>query len=229
LPKHRHPLPAEAVAGKFDERTIFSTRHGKTYSKRNTKPKQPNTKAQLEARAAFSWAMRLWQRWLKRDEREAWRAFAGKQKKVDRLTGGVTFPMGHSVFIRHAVHCRRAGYDPPRLPPKGLSPQPVPVDLSPNGKGLLLKWDTEEAEVFGRPVKGGEGASLLRVDIRLAVTEAWNRPYDSLYSTIAIVPFSDGKYLFSPVKPGKHYSFALRVLTTDGQASRPFRTSLILE
>jgi hypothetical protein len=173
--------------------------------------------------------MRLWQRWLKRDEREAWRAFAARQKKVDQVTGGVTYPMGHSVFIRHAVHCRRAGFDPPRLPPKGLSPQPIPVDLSPKGKGLLLKWDTDEAKVFGRPVKGDEGASLLRMDIRLAVTEAWRKPYESLYSTVAIVPFSDGKYLFSPVKPGKHYSFAARVLTPDGQASRPSRTSLILE
>jgi hypothetical protein len=229
MPKRRTPLPAAAASGKLDEKTIFSTRHGKGYSKRYAKPKQPNTKAQLEARAAFSWAMRLWQRWLKGPEREAWRAFAGKQKRVDRVTGGVTYPMGHSVFIRHAVHCRRAGYDPPRLPPKGLSPQPISVDLSPKGKGLLLKWDTDEAKVFCRPVKGGEGASLLKVDIRLAVTEAWNRPYDSLYSTIAIVPFSDGRYLFSPVKSGKHYSFAIRVLTPDGQASRPFRTSLILE
>ena len=84
--------------------------------------------------------------------------------------------------------------------------------------------------LFLRALNGAlEGPSLLRMDIRLAVTEAWNRPYDSLYSTIAIVPFSDGRYLFSPVKPGKHYSFALRVLTTDGQASRPFRVSLILE
>jgi hypothetical protein len=229
MPKPPTPIPSQAASGKFDEKVIFSTRHGKSYSKRNTKPKQPNTKAQLEARAAFSWAMRLWRRWLKGPEREAWRTFAGKQKKVDRVTGGVTFPMGHSVFIRHAVHCRRAGFDPPRLPPKGLSPQPVPVDLSPRGKGLLLKWDTGEAEVFGRPVKGGEGASLLRMDIRLAVTEAWRKPYESLYSTVAIVPFSEGKYLFSPVKPGKHYSFALRVLTPDGQASRPSRTSLILE
>ncbi len=53
--------------------------------------------------------------------------------------------------------------------------------------------------------------------------------HESLYSTIAIVPLSEGRYLFSPVKPGKNYSFAIRVLTPDGQASRPFRISLILE
>jgi len=49
MPNRRNPLPSEAVAGKMDEQTIFSTRHGKTYSKRNTKPKQPNTKAQKAA------------------------------------------------------------------------------------------------------------------------------------------------------------------------------------
>jgi hypothetical protein len=228
MPKRRNPLPSEAVSGKMDEETIFSTRHGKTYSKRNTKPKQPNTKAQKEVRANFSWAMRLWQRWLSMDEREAWRAFAAKQKKVDRMTGTVTFPMGHSVFIRHAVHCRRAGFDPPRLPPEGLSPQPIPLDLRPKGKGLLLQWDPVPTRVFGRAVKQGEAASKLKLEICLAVTPAWNKPYESLYSTQAIVPFSKGRHLYSPLQAGKRYSFSCCVLTPDGQKSRPFRISLAL-
>lgn len=229
MTKFPKPPPSEAVSGKMDEETIFSTRHGKTYSKRYARPRQPNSPAQKEARAAFSWAMRLWQRWLKGPEREAWRAFAAKQKKVDRVTGGVTFPMGHSVFIRHAVHCRRAGYDPPHLPPKGLSPQPVPVGLSQKGKGILLVWDPSESKVFGRPVKGGKGGSLMKMEIRLAVTEAWRNPYASLYSTLAIVPFAEGEYLYSRVRPGKHYSFSCRVLTPEGQASRALPVSLVLD
>lgn len=228
MAKLPNPFHSGDVAGKMDGQTIFSTRHGKTYSKRNTKPKQPNTKAQKEVRANFSWAMRLWQRWLKEPEREAWRAFAAKQKRVDRVTGTVTFPMGHSVFIRHAVHCRRAGFEPVRLPPAGLSPQPIPIELSPKGKGLLLSWVPDETQVFRRPVKGGEGISKLKIEICLAVTPAWNKPYESLYSTLAIVPFSKGRYLYSPLQHGKRYSFSCSVLTSDGQKSRPSRISLAL-
>jgi len=49
MPKRRIPIPSVAASGKMDEETIFSTRHGKSYSKRYAKPKQPNTKAQKEA------------------------------------------------------------------------------------------------------------------------------------------------------------------------------------
>lgn len=229
MPKLRNPLHSDGASGKLDDGTVLVWRYGKTYSRRLVQPKQPNTKAQKETQRRFAWAMRQWQRWLKEDEREAWRAYAKKIKKVDRVTLGTTHPLGHTIFLRAAITCRRAGFDIPRLPPKSTSLSPVILRLSPEGKGLLIQWEPSDSGLVRRGAPPCAPTSAPKLELSLAVTEAWKKPWESLYSTLAIMPLAKGRYHYSPVKPGKRYSFSSRVLTSDGQASLPFRLSLVLE
>jgi len=228
MPKLRDPLHSGGAAGKLDENTVFSNWHGRTYAKRHVVPKQPNTKAQKETYARMSWAMKLWQRWLTEDDREAWRGYARKRKRVDRLTGADVRAPGHTVFVGSAIQCRRAGFEPPRKPPSGPEPQPVGLGLAPKGKGLLIQWDTDLSAIFGPSYKAKPDVPLPKVELRMAVTPAWVRPYESLFRTLAFIPLSKGQYLLSPVQKGRRYSFLSRIIAPNGHISRPSFNFLIL-
>jgi len=221
MPKHRNPLQSGQVSGKMDENRIFATLRGQTYSKRYVVPKQPNTKAQKETYARMSWAMRLWQRWLTEDDREAWRGYARKRKRVDRLTGADVRAPGHTVFVGAAIQCKRAGFEAPRNPPSGPEPQPVGLDLVAKGKGLLIQWDRDLSAIFGPSYKANPKDPPPKVELRMAVTPAWVRPYESLFRTLAFIPLSKGQYLLTPVERGKRYSFLSRVIAPSGHISRP--------
>ena len=221
MPKLRNPLQSGGAAGKLNEETVLSNYQGRTYSKRFTPPKQPNTKAQKETYARMSWAMKLWQRWLTEEDREAWRGYARRRKRVDRLTGADVRAPGHTVFVGSAIQCRRAGFEAPRKPPSGPEPQPVGLDLVAKGKGLLIRWDKDLSAIFGPSFKANPKDSLPKVELRMAVTPAWVRPYESLFRTLAFIPLSKGQYPLSPVQKGKRYSFLTRVIAPNGYISRP--------
>lgn len=229
MAKVRKPVFSEAASGKMDEETVLVERYGKTHRRRYVVPKQPGTRAQKETYARMAWAVRLWQRWLKESEREAWRAFAKTQKKLDRFSGQATRASGHMHFIRSAIQCRRAGFEPQRLPPMDPNPQPVLFELTPVGKGLLVRWDPEDAGVLLKPSQGRSSTLEPKLELCLAVTDAWKRPWESLYTTLAFVPLTKGRYRYAPVRKGKRYSFSSRVIAPDGQTSLPVRISLILE
>jgi len=228
MPKHRLPLQSGQVSGKMDENRVFATLRGQTYSKRYVVPKQPNTKAQKETYARMSWAMKLWQRWLTEEDREAWRGYARKRKRVDRLTGADVRAPGHTVFVGSAIQCKRAGFEAPRKPPSGPEPQPVGLGLVAKGKGLLIQWDRDLSAIFGPSYKANPKDPLPKVELRMAVTPAWVRPYESLFRTLAFVPLSIGQYLLSPVQKGRRYSFLTRIIAPNGYISRPSFNYLIL-
>jgi hypothetical protein len=239
MPKLRNPLQSGGAAGKLNEETVLSNYQGRTYSKRFTPPKQPNTKAQKETYARMSWAMKLWQRWLTEDDREAWRGYARRRKRVDRLTGADVRAPGHTVFVGSAIQCRRAGFEAPRKPPSGPEPQPVGLGLVPKGKGLLIQWDTDLSAIFGPSYKanpkdllskrsGDPDLSGPKVELRMAVTPAWVRPYESLFRTLAFIPLSKGQYFLSPIKRDMRYSFLSRIIAPNGYISRPSHNFLIL-
>jgi len=212
----------------MDENRVFATLRGQTYSKRFTSPKQPNTRAQKETYARMGWAMRLWQRWLTEEDREAWRGYARKRKRVDRLTGADVRAPGHTVFVGSAIQCRRAGFEPPRKPPSGPEPQPVGLGLVAKGKGLLIQWDKGLSAIFGPSYKANPKDPLPKVELRMAVTPGWVRPYESLFRTLAFIPLSKGQYLLSPVQKGRRYSFLSRIIAPNGYISRPSFNFLIL-
>ena len=228
MTKVRKPLLSEAASGKMDEESVFSTWSGRTYRKRFTSPKQPNTKAQKETYARMSWAMKLWQRWLTEDDREAWRGYARRRKRMDRLTGADVRAPGHTVFVGSAIQCKRAGFEPPRKPPSGPEPQPVGLGLAPKGKGLLIQWDKDLSAIFGPSYKAHPKDPLPKVELRMAVTPAWVRPYESLFWTLAFIPLSKGQYLLRPVQKGRRYSFLSRIIAPNGHISRPSFNYLIL-
>jgi hypothetical protein len=229
MPKHRYPLQSGQVSGKMYENRVFATLRGQTYSKRYVVPKQPNTKAQKETYVRMSWAMRLWQRWLSEDDREAWRGYARRRKRGDRLTGVDVRAPGHTVFVGSAIQCKRAGFEPPRKPPSGPEPQPVGLGLAAKGKGLLIQWDRDLSAIFGPSFKAHPKDPLPKVELRMAVTPAWVRPYESLFRTLAFIPLSKGQYLLNPVQKGRRYSFLSRVIAPNGYISRPSFNFLILQ
>jgi len=228
MAKHRLPLQSGNVSGKMDENRVFATLRGQTYSKRYVVPKQPNTKAQKETYARMAWAMKLWQTWLSEEDREAWRGYARRRKRVDRLTGADVRAPGHTVFVGSAIQCKRAGFEPPRKPPSGPEPQPVGLGLAPKGKGLSIQWDKDLSVIFGPSYKANSKDPLPKVELRMAVTPGWVRPYESLFRTLAFIPLSKGQYLLSPVQKGRRYSFLTRIVAPNGHISRPSFQFLIL-
>jgi hypothetical protein len=212
----------------MDENRVFATLRGQTYSKRFTPPKQPNTKAQKQAQDRMAWAVKLWQRWLSEEEREAWRGYSVKGRKRSSVTLEGTRPPGNTLFIRSAIQCKRAGFEPPRLPPKDPEPQPVELSLVLKGKGLLIQWSPDLSWVLGPSVKARSKSSQPKVELSLAVTSPWLKAYISLFRALTIVPLSQGKHLLSPIPKDKRYSFLSRVITPDGQISRPSRVQFVL-
>jgi len=228
MSKHRLPLQSGNVSGKMDGNRVFATRGGQTYSKRYVVPKQPNTKAQKQAQDRMAWAVKLWQRWLSEEEREAWRGYSVRSRKRSPVTLEGTRPPGNTLFIRAAIQCKRAGFEPPRLPPKDPEPQPVELSLALKGKGILIQWNPDLSWVLGPGVKGRSKGSQPKVELSLAVTSPWLKAYLSLFRALAIVPLSQGKFLLSPISKAKRYSFLARVITPDGQISRPSRVQFVL-
>jgi hypothetical protein len=228
MPKHRYPLQSGEVSGKMDENRVFATLRGQTYSKRYVVPKQPNTKAQKQAQDRMAWAVSLWQRWLSEDEREAWRGYSVKGRKRSPVTLEGTRPPGNTLFIRAAIQCKRAGFAPPRLPPKDPEPQPVELSLVLKGKGLLIQWNPDLSWVLGPSAKARSKGPLPKVELSLAVTPPWKKSYLSLFRALTIVLLSQGKYLLSPISKAKRYSFLSRIITPDGQISRPSRVAFVL-
>jgi hypothetical protein len=176
----------------------------------------------------MGWAMRLWQTWLSEEDCEAWRRYAHKWKRVDRLTGVDVRAPGHTVFVGSAIQCKRAGFEAPRRPPSGPEPQPVGLGLVAKGKGLLIQWDKDLSAIFGPSYKAHPKDPPPKVELRMAVTPGWVRPYESLFRTQAFIPLSKGQYLLSPVQKGKRYSFLSRIIAPSGHISRPSHNFLIL-
>jgi hypothetical protein len=228
MSKHLLPLQSGQVSGKVDENRVFATRGGRTYSKRYVVPKQPNTKAQKQAQDRMAWAVKLWQRWLTEEEREAWRGYSVKGRKKSPVTLEGSRPPGYTLFIRSAIQCKRAGFAPPRLPPRDPEPQPVELSLSLKRKGILVEWDPDVSWVLGPSTKTRSKGPLPKVELSLAVTPPWKKAYLSLFRALTIVLLSQGKYLLSPISKAKRYSFLSRIITPDGQISRPSRVQFVL-
>jgi hypothetical protein len=228
MAKHRNPLQSGQVSGKMDENRVFSTYKGQTYSKRFTPPKQPNTKAQKQAQDRMAWAVKLWQRWLPEEEREAWRGYSVKGRKRSPVTLEGTRPPGNTLFIRSAIQCKRAGFEPPHLPPRDPEPQPVELSLIQKGKGVLVEWDSDLSWVLGPSAKARSKGPLPKVELSLTVTSPWKKAYLSLFRALAIVPLGKGKHVLTPIAKDKRYSFLSRVITPDGQISRPSRVAFVL-
>jgi len=153
MPKLRKPLFSDGATGKMDEETVFSSRLGKSYRKRYAKPKQPNSESQKESKKTFAWAIKTWQKELTDEDREAWRAFARKNKDVDPFTLTQIKPPAHALFLRYATQAKRAGYPVPKKPPQSPRPQPLSFTLAKKGEGVKIRWEAPHPNL---PPKGEE-------------------------------------------------------------------------
>jgi hypothetical protein len=204
MSKLRKPLFSDGATGKMDEETVFSSRLGKSYRKRYARPKQPNSESQKESKATFASAIKTWQKELTDEDREAWRAFARKNKDVDPFTLTQIKPPAHALFVRFASQAKRAGYPAPKRPPQGPRPQPLSFTLAPKGKGVKIRWEAEKDGV---------------VEFRMAVTQPWVKPWQTCYRIHSYISMQIGEHFVSPLKPEKRYTFVTRVLSPEGQAS----------
>jgi len=223
LSKLRKPLFSDGAVGKMDEETVFSSRLGKSYRKRYAKPNQPNSESQKESKKTFAWAIKTWQRELTDEDRDAWRAFARKNKDVDPFTLTQIKPPAHALFLRYATQAKRAGYPAPKRPPSGPRPQPLSFTLAPKGKGIKIRWEVKSppAPLLQR----GEGV----VELRMAVTQPWVKPWQTCFRIQSYVPMQIGEHFVSPLEPEKKYTFAARVLAPDGQASMVSWKDIVLK
>ena len=96
------------------------------------------------------------------------------------------------------------------------------------GKGILVEWNPDLSWVLGPSTKTRSKGPLPKVELSLAVTSPWLKAYLSLFRALAIVPLSQGKFLLAPIPKAKRYSFLSRVITPDGQISRPSRVAFVL-
>ena len=204
MSKLRKPLFSEGATGKMDEETVFSSRLGKSYRKRYAKPKQPNSESQKESKATFAWAIKTWQKELTDEDREAWRAFARKNKDIDPFTLTQVKPPAHTLFLRYATQAKRAGYPAPKRPPQDPRPQPLSFTLAKKGTGVKIRWEA-----------GKEGV----VEFRMAVTQPWVKPWQTCFRIHSYVSMKIGEHFVSPLEPEKKYTFLARVLSPEGQAS----------
>jgi hypothetical protein len=214
MSKVRRPLLSDGATGKMDEETVFSSRLGKSYRKRYAKPKQPNSESQKESKKTFAWAIKTWQKELTDEDREAWRAFARKNKDVDPFTLTQIKPPAHTLFLRYATQAKRAGYPAPKRPPQGPRPQPLSFTLTKKGKGVKIQWEA-----------GKEGV----VELRMAVTQPWVKPWQTCYRIHSYVPIKIGEHFVSPLEPEKKYTFLARVLSPEGQAGISTLKDIILK
>jgi hypothetical protein len=198
----------------MDEETVFSSRLGKTYRKRYAVPKQPNSESQKESKKTFAWAIKTWQKELTDEDREAWRAFARKNKDVDPFTLTQVKPPAHTLFLRYATQAKRAGYPAPKRPPSNPRPQPLSFTLTKKGKGVKIRW---EAGPHPNPPPKGEGTGGV-VEFKMAVTQPWVKPWQTCYRIHSYVPMQIGEHFISPLEPEKKYTFLARVLSPEGQA-----------
>jgi hypothetical protein len=100
--------------------------------------------------------------------------------------------------------------------------------LTPQGQGLLIQWDKDLSLIFGPAYKPKPKELLPKVELRMAVTPGWVRPYESLFRTLAVIPLSKGQYFLNPVQKGRRYSFLTRTIAPNGHISRPSFKFLIL-
>jgi len=239
LSKLRKPLFSDGATGKMDEETVFSSRLGKSYRKRYARPKQPNSESQKESKKTFAWAIKTWQKELTDEDREAWRAFARKNKDVDPFTLTQVKPPAHTLFLRYATQAKRAGYPAPKKPPQGPRPQPLSFALAPKGKGVKIQW---EPLTLPSPIPNqvrdrlrGEGTPTLPspikgevIEFRMAVTQPWVKPWQTCFRIHSYVPLQIGEHFVSPLEPDKKYTFLARVLSPEGQASISSGKAIVL-
>jgi hypothetical protein len=231
MSKVRKPLLSEGATGKMDEESVFSSRLGKTYRKRYAKPKQPNSPSQKESKATFAWAIKTWQKELTDEDRDAWRAFARKNKEVDPFTLTQVKPPAHTLFLRYATQAKRAGYPAPKRPPSGPRPQPLSFTLAPKGKGVKIRW---EPLTLPSPTRG-EGTPTLPspikgevIEFRMAATQPWVKPWQTCFRIHSYVPMQIGEHFVSPLEPEKKYTFLARVLSPEGQAGISTMGAIVL-
>ena len=103
------------------------------------------------------------------------------------------------------------------------------LSLTLKGKGLLIQWSPDLSWVLGPSMKARSKSSQPKVELSLAVTSPWLKPYLSLFRALAIVPLSQDEFKLSPISKDKRYSFLSRVISPDGQISRPSRVTQIIQ
>lgn len=137
-----NPLLSVEARGRFGG-IVYNTWHGISYAKAHSGPNQPNSAAQLAARARLVTVGADW-RDLTQVQRDAWSVYADAHPEQD-WTGNPLRLTGQNWFIRCNVQLSRAGLAGISAPPGIAAPDPVTawVASDPNG-AIAVTWTTPD-------------------------------------------------------------------------------------
>jgi hypothetical protein len=103
------PSPGAPVGGSYGSITIGRNRYG-TYMRNRTKPVNPNSTGQQEARAAFGAAVWAWTFSLTTAERNGWNDWAMSVPWLNKA-GETVHLSGQAAYVRYATYLVAWGYD----------------------------------------------------------------------------------------------------------------------
>lgn len=133
---------------------VYNTWHGISYVKAHSGPNQPNTQAQLAARALMTMITADW-RDLTQAQRDAWTVYADAHPESD-WTGNPKRLTGQNWFVRCNVQASRAGGAAVTSPPAIAAPDPVTGWVVADAAGdITVNWTT--------PIVGNEMLDILKL------------------------------------------------------------------
>lgn len=124
---------------------VYNTWHGISYVKAHSGPNQPNSAAQLAARARLTTITAEW-RQLSQANRDAWSVYADSHPEQD-WTGNPLRLTGQNWYVRCSIQLHRMGESSVATPPAVAAPDPV-VGFS------IEKTVNDLTQTFTSPVDG---------------------------------------------------------------------------
>lgn len=135
-----NPLLSVEARGRMSG-LVYNTWHGISYVKAHSGPNQPNTAAQLNARARLTTIGAEW-RSLTQANRDAWSVYADAHPEAD-WTGNPLRLTGQNWYLRCNIQLNRVGVASVATPPAVAAPDPVTGwNTLQDGADLDAAWTT---------------------------------------------------------------------------------------
>jgi hypothetical protein len=208
LSKLDSPFFARKARGRFGKDLVYSSWRGIPYVKVFYPASQKDSPRQRVVQASFS---RLTKGWagLSEAQREAWRAYAGRQKVPNSA---------HCLFLSFAVRAEDAGLPLPVLPPLGQAPHAPYLSVTPGEepRSVAVSWS------FPRSQKVPEGAIL---DLWSCLTLPSRQAYQRQFTHLVYVPAPVGRAAINKLPAKRRPHFRARLILPDSRASAFSKTA----
>lgn len=161
---------------------VYNTWHGISYVKAHSGPNQPNTAAQLDARARLVTIGAEW-RGLTQAQRDAWGVYAAAHPKAD-WTGNPLRLTGQNWYLACNIQLNRVGVVSVATPPAVAAPDPVVGwSLADVAGDIEASWATPNIGTFYidiftlGPVSTGVDPKIEHATARALIVDNTAQPY----------------------------------------------------